>query len=399
MNLQTSPDADIDLSADTERDYINRVDAVIVDLPFRRLQRFARFESKVQSSLIIRLWSQDGLSGVGEAVVPCGPWWSGDSIEAMKATFDHYIAPILIGVKTDAPGPTMAKIGRSVRGNNFIKSGVEMALMDMLGRSLGTPISTLLGGTYRDNCSVAWPIASGNLEQDFAEMDNMISSGRASAFKVKMGALPLATELTRIEAYMDHLAGRAGLRVDPNEAWSEAEAMPALKALETTGVDFVEQPLPRHQHRSMARLAAKTHLPLMIDEGACTEADTLCAIEHGAAQILSLKLMKAGGILPSARMANIASAAGVVPYMGTFLETSLGTAAALHLACSLPALPFGGEIIGPMLLAEDIVKTPVQYALGAAQLPEGPGLGVELDDDKVKEFQRKEGYLPLEATR
>ncbi|WP_227270711.1 muconate/chloromuconate family cycloisomerase [Roseobacter weihaiensis] len=389
MNLQSSPSVEIGSTEVAEPDRIDKVEAMIVDVPFRRLQRFARFESRAQSSLVIRLWSKDGAQGVGEAVAPCGPWWSGDSVEAMHATFVHYIKPLLIGAKADAPGPTMHAIGRSVRGNSFVKAGVEMALLDLQGRKLGVPIATLLGGTYRTNCAVAWPIASGDIQQDCAEMDNMLETRRASAFKVKMGALPLSEDMARIDAYMSHLNGRAGLRVDPNEAWSEAEALPAMVALEATGIDFVEQPLPRHQMASMARLAAKTTLPLMIDEGACSAADTLCAAEHGAAQILSLKLMKAGGILPSLRMANLAAITGMSPYMGTFLETSLGTAAALHLACALPSLPFGGEIIGPMLMSEDLVETPIRYVDGAAQLPSGPGLGVDLDESRLCRFQRQ----------
>ena len=99
--------------------------------------------------------------------------------------------------------------------------------------------------------------------------------------------------------------------------------------------------------------------------------------------------MKAGGLRASKRMADIAAAGGLALYMGTFLESSLGTAADLQLAATLETLPYGGEIVGPMLLADDIVTQPIVYENGAAILPEGPGLGVALDEDKVRSLTRR----------
>ncbi len=321
--------------------------------------------------------------------MPCGPWWSGDTVETMKLMIDTYLAPGIVGQPFRGIAPAMSELDRIARGNAFAKAGVEMALVDLLGKLRGCSAADLLGGRFREACPVAWPLASGDPGQDEAEMHEMLETGRAAAFKVKMGSERLDADLGRIRRLMDSLQARAGLRVDPNEAWGETDAMYAMPRLAEIGVELVEQPVPREQMDVMARIAHCAQVPLMIDEGAQSETDALEAVKRHAAHILSLKLMKAGGLHASHRMASIAMAGGMAPYLGTFLETSIGTAAGLHLAASLPRLPFGGEVIGPMLLAEDIVTDPVVYRDGAAHLPKGPGLGISLDEDKVEHFLRR----------
>ena len=204
-----------------------------------------------------------------------------------------------------------------------------------------------------------------------------------------MGATEIDADVARIRKLLDALDGRAGLRVDPNEAWQETDALRVMPMLEEAGVELVEQPVPREQMAAMANITARARVPVMIDEGAQSEAGALETVRLKAAHIVSLKLMKAGGLRASKRMADIAAAGGLALYMGTFLESSLGTAADLQLAATLETLPYGGEIVGPMLLADDIVTQPIVYENGAAILPEGPGLGVALDEDKVRSLTRR----------
>ena len=367
---------------------IATVSTVIVDLPFRRLQRFARLDARAQNVLLVRIRTHDGVEGIGEATVPCGPWWSGDSVEAMKVTIDRYLAPGLIGQDPRDVAAIFARLGRAVRNNAFAKAGLEIALLDLIGKMHDLPVHALLGGRSRNACPVAWPLASGSLEQDIEEVDQMLGSGRASAFKVKMGATDLTADLTRISKLTQALEGRAGLRVDPNESWTEADAVRALPALAEMGVEMVEQPVERALLDGMARITARANLTIMIDEGAQSETDMIEVVKRNAAHMVSIKLMKSGGLWPAKRMADIATAAGVTLYMGTFLESSIGTAAGMQLAATCGRLPLGGEMIGPMLLAEDIVTRPLTYAGGALHLPDGPGLGVVLDEDKVRAFRR-----------
>lgn len=364
------------------------VEATILDLPFRRLQRFARLDARAQTIVLVRVRDGEGAEGIGECCVPCGPWWSGDSVESIKALIDAHLAPALIGADPESPAAAMDALDRVAHGARFAKAGVEMALLDLLGRRLGVPVAGLLGGARRHAVPVAWPLASGSDEGDLAEMEQKLAGGEASGFKMKLGATDPAADLARARLISDRLGGRGRLILDPNESWSEAQAVSLLPQLAELDVTLLEQPVRRDLAGAMVRLAARTSIPLLADEGTCTESEALALACAGGAQVLSLKLMKAGGILPSRRMADIAEAGGVVPYLGTFLESSIATAASLHLGAALPALPYGGETVGPMLLAEDVVTRPIAYADGAAHLPGGPGLGVTLNLDTVREFGR-----------
>lgn len=369
-------------------DRIHSVETTIVDLPFRRLQRFARLDARAQNSLVVRIRSHDGVEGFGEAIVPCGPWWSGDSVEAMKVTIDRYLAPELIGRDPHDLDALMARLDRTARDNRFAKAGIEMALLDILGKRHDLPVHALLGGRSRDTCPMAWPLASGDIGMDVDEIEEMLDTGKAGAFKVKMGAAEMAADLQRIERLTDALAGRAGLRVDPNESWTEADALRALPRLAALGVEMVEQPVDRAFLDGMARIVARSDVTIMIDEGAQTDRDMIDVVKRNAAHMVSIKLMKSGGIRAAKRMADIAMAAGIPLYMGTFLETSLGTAGGMQLAATFPDLPLGGEIFAPLLMLEDLVTEPLVYADGALHLPPGPGLGVTLDEDKLRAFAR-----------
>lgn len=369
---------------------ISSVETSILDVPFVRLQQFARFESRAQSTVLIRIRTECDHEGIGEVVTPCGPWWSGDSVEAVKSTIDLYFVSELIGANPLQSGDILGRLDKVARGNAFAKAGIEMALLDLAGKIHQMPVHDLLGGKVRSALPIAWPIASGNLEQDIAEMQKMVQQGLTSSFKVKMGMMPIADDLARVEKLCDAARQLGGsVRVDPNEAWGEVETRRALPFLAGLGVEMVEQPLARWNLKGMARLNSDSPITVMLDESICTAHEMFEAATLGSGSMVSLKLMKSGGLRRSKAIAHIAEAAGISLYMGTFLETSVGTAANLHLSASLQSLPLGGETIGPLLMADDIVTCPISFKDGCAHLPEGVGLGVTLDEDKVRAFTRQ----------
>lgn len=371
---------------------IELVETRIVDLPTRRLQQFARLGAYRQSVIIIRIVTRNGIEGHGEATVPGGPWWSGDSVEAMKATLDQYLVPEVLGEPVEEVSRLMNKAHARVRNNAFIKAGLEMALLDCTGRLFQVPLHVLLGGQIRRHLPVAWPLATGDINQEIEEAGQMIDSGKARAFKIKMGALPFKADLDRALAICKALAGVASVRVDPNESWDEVTTLRALGPLEDAGVEIVEQPVPRWNLDAMARLQRETRSVILIDEGVQSVHDMIEVVKRAAAGLVSLKIMKSGGIRASRAMADIAAAAGLPVYMGTFLETSLGTAANMQLAASLDALPFGGEVIGPLLLAEDLCTQPACYHDHALWLQDGPGLGVAVDPARLSAFGRGQPF-------
>jgi muconate cycloisomerase len=173
-----------------------------------------------------------------------------------------------------------------------------------------------------------------------------------------------------------------------NQAWNEADAALGIEALEAAGIDLIEQPTPREQRGALARLASRFIVPIMADEAVTGPEDALELVRGACADVFALKIAKSGGIYGMMRTAAIADAAGVSLYGGTMLEGSIGSIASAHGFAALPQLAWGTELFGPLLLKDDIVTARPQYQDFDLHLPEGPGLGLHIDEDKLAFYRR-----------
>ena len=376
---------------------IREVTTEILDIPIRRPHQFSVQKIDHQSYVLVRVRTDDGLEGIGEGVTPGGPWWGGESIESMKVMIDTYLAPQLVGEDATRTEYLLKKMDRVAAGNNFAKASLEMALYDLMGKALGVPVYALLGGLYRESLPSTWALATGSVETDVAEAEEKLETNLHSRFKIKVGADEPAADAAHVVAVCEALQGRAGVTIDPNGAWDEITAMRWLPVMEEAGVELFEQPLPRWNLEGMARLVARLDAPVMADEGVCTPQDALAAVRRGAADVFALKIPKSGGITNVKKIAAIAGAAGVPCFGGSTLETSVATAASLHVYCTLPNLTEGCELFGPLWLADDIVEETVEFRDRAVWVPCGPGLGVTLDEEKVDRY-RRDGTLSVQAS-
>lgn len=371
---------------------IGSVEVILVDLPLVRLQRFAAIGASATSIVLIRVRTEDGLEGIGEAVTPSGPWWGGESVESIKLMIDDHIAPMMIGEDPFNLSAVRARIDRALFGNPFAKAGIEMAILDLQGKALNAPLYELLGGKRRDSLPCSWPLASGEPNAEIEEAERMIAAKRYNIFKLKMGAVDPVEDVERACAVARGLEGRGSVRADPNEMWDETTAKWAVPRMADAGIAMIEQPMARWNLAASARLTERSDCAIMIDEGLCTAQDMLQISQLRAADLVSLKVMKSGGILETRRIADMAEAGGISLYMGTFLECSIGTAANMQLCATFADLPYGGELSGPGLVAEDIAVRPARYENFELQLEEGPGIATEVDEDKLKAFRRDRSY-------
>ncbi len=368
------------------------VEAVIVDLPLVREQRFAALNARGQSMVLVFVRSSCGAEGVGEASLPSGPWWGGESVESIKVHIDEYFAPLMIGEDAFAVDAIMQKLDDAVFGNSFAKAGLEMALLDLQGKVLNTPVYNLLGGKVRDSLPVSWPLATGDPNLEIEEALGKIEARLHNVFKLKMGAVEPTKDVERACAVARGLEGKAKVRCDPNGRWDETTAAWAVPRLADAGVDLIEQPLQRWNIEGCARLTASCPIVHMLDESVCTLQDMQRIAQLRAASLISLKIMKTGGMRRSKVLAEMALAAGIPVYMGTFLESSFGTGANMQFCATLKDLPFGGELAGALLVSESITQRPADYHDFELHLQDGVGLGVEVDGDKLAAFRRDRNY-------
>lgn len=367
---------------------ITSVDAILVDLPTIRAHRLAMATMQQQTLVIVRLRASDGIEGIGEATTIGGLSYGEESPEGIKLTIDTYLAPALIGQDAANIHGAMARLNKVARGNRFAKSALETALLDAQGKRLGVPLATLLGGTVRDALPVLWTLASGDTARDIEEAERLLAERRHDTFKLKIGRRAVRDDVAHVAAIKRALGDRARVTVDVNQAWNEADAATGVAMLEAAGIDLIEQPIARENRVGLARLAARFVVPIMADEAVTGPEDAMELARLGAADVFALKIAKSGGIFGMLRTAAVGDAAGIALYGGTMLEGSVGTIAAAHGFCTLPQLAWGTELFGPLLLKDDVVVERPGYRDFALRLPDGPGLGLALDEDKLAHYRR-----------
>jgi muconate cycloisomerase len=368
---------------------ITRIEAFLVDVPTIRPHVLAMTTMHAQTLCLVRVHCSDGIIGIGEATTIGGLAYGPESPEGIQLAIDTYFAPILLACDPTRPAEAMAKLGKLIVGNHFAKCAIETALLDAQGKRVGLPVSELLGGRVRDALPVLWTLASGDTARDIAEAEDMIDRRRHKAFKLKIGKRALSEDVAHVGAIKKALGDTASVRVDVNMAWDETTALTGIEMLADAGCDLVEQPIIRHNRAGMARLAARSRIPIMADEALTGPASAYDHAVHAAANVFAVKIEQSGGLHAAKQVQAIADAAGIALYGGTMLEAGVGTIASAHVFATFPTLAFGTELFGPLLLTEEILAEPLDYADFGLTLPAGPGLGIALDDDRVA-FHRRD---------
>jgi muconate cycloisomerase len=385
------PDTLLNVAAGLARDMsIASISATIVDVPTIRGHKLSNTSVTAQNYVIIRLRLKNGVEGIGEAATLGGPRWAEESVEAIKANIDTYLAPALLGRRADLFVAGAAVMAAAAKRNYAAKAAIETAMFDAVGKTLGLPISALLGGAVRTSIPVLWTLASGDPAQEIEEAEQKISLRLHRTFKIKIGAQTPEQDMARLQLISRALRDRVTLIADVNQAWDETTAKTFLPRLRDIGIALVEQPVPAWNISALARLRQNAGgPPLLADECVFSAHDMLAVAQANAADAVSLKLVKHGGLLALKDVAAIAQAAGIGLYGGCLLESSIGSAAHLQVFATLPTLAWGCEHFGPQILVDDLVETPLRYENFEVHLPTGAGLGLVVDEDKLKHFARK----------
>lgn len=371
---------------------ITHVETIPVEIPVDRKvgtvqqAKGFRFASQI---LLVAVHTDRDLTGVGE--VTASPDWSGETCLGAQALIDRHLAPRLIGEDPRRIRGCLQRLA-STFGNPFAKAGIELALFDLLGRSLQTPLYQLLGGAVRSNeLPLRFPIMPVGPEASADAARRMVADGFRT-LKLKVGRDPLEFDLERLRQVREAVGDEVRLTVDANGGWSVNEAIRAAPQLEEYGVLFVEQPVPRGDLEGLARVRQQIRLPVMADESVFTVQDAQRCLELKAADIISIYPGKNGGLWNSLTIAAMAEAAGVHCAIGSNLEWDLGSAAMAHLSVAVPNIcveRYGADIIGPVFHVEHATSPVLSLKSGWVTVPEGPGLGLELDWDAVERLRMR----------
>jgi muconate cycloisomerase len=276
---------------------------------------------------------------------------------------------------------------RLVFGNSFTKAGVEMALWDLLGKSAGLPLYRLLGGPLRETVPTKFSV-SGAPPQEAARIAAWAVEQGFRVMKVKVGLVP-EEDVARVKAVREAIGPNVKLGVDANGGWSGAAARQVIPRLEQHGIAFVEQPVRAGDPVALAEVRRSTTLPIIADESVTTPEEAFTLARAGAADVFSVYVGK-GGIGPARQIAAFAQAAGLCCTVGSNLELGTAAAAMIHLATAtsgVNAEEFPCDILTPFYYPSDLLATDLDIAAGSARPPEGPGLGVEWDEDAIAHYR------------
>ncbi|MCU4315274.1 muconate/chloromuconate family cycloisomerase [Acinetobacter bereziniae] len=365
------------------------IETLLVEIPTIRPHKMAVATMQTQTLVLIKITTEDGFVGWGEATTIGGLGYGEESPESVQTNIDTYFAPLLKTLSGLNIAQTMQIIHRNINGNRFAKCAIQTALLDIQSQRSGIPLSELLGGRLRDSISVLWVLASGDTEKDIAEAKKMITAKRHNIFKLKIGSRPLEQDIEHVLAIKQALGSEISIRVDVNRAWSELTAIKGIKMLQDGGVDLIEQPCAIQNIDAMQRLTRKFDIAIMADESLMGPQSAYELAKCNAASVFAVKVAQSGGLTEACEVGKLANLAGIDLYGGTMLEGPVGTIASAHVFSTFSNLAYGTELFGPLLLTEQILKKPLQYENFELKIPTASGLGIELDEDKIDKLRRK----------
>jgi muconate cycloisomerase len=311
-------------------------------------------------------------------------YYAPETQEDVVSTIRNYMSPLLMGMDPFEMEKIDDLFHKTIDGHHFSKSAVEMALWDIMGKALGVPLYTLLGGKFREGVPLVAILQSEDTDEIVREAEDWVSRG-FQQIKVKVGFGP-DKDVAKVEAVRRAVGDGIAIRVDAEESYDLKVALAVARRLEDLDIELFSQPIPRHNYHDMGVLRRSVGIPLLLDESITTPEDVLLATRLETGDLVNIKVVKSGGILNSKRMAAIAKAAGKDCLVGSMLEMGPGTIFAGHFAISTGNVTYASEIVGPLLLSDDILADPVVVENGRLRVPDSPGLGIQLDSAKMRKY-------------
>jgi muconate cycloisomerase len=358
---------------------IRRVDAIPVALPLTKPMKMAGVTIAHAHNLLVRVEARDGTVGWGEAA--SAPTMTGDTLGSLTAAVRDHLGPLLIDRDAWMRPALCRALKSTLLGNTGAHSAVEVALVDLAGQAAGLPGIDTMGGAQRTQVAPMWLLGNATPEQDIAEAQAKLRQG-FKFFKLKIGVKPLAVEIAGTLAVRAALGPAVPLCADANCGLTLADARRYAERTREADLLFLEQPLAHDDLEGFAALARAAPVPIGVDEGIHSIADVEAHARCGAGGV-SLKLIKLGGMTAALEAAMLCRRLGLrVNVAAKIAESSIASAAAVHLACAVPAVDWGVSLTH-FYLAEDLVRRPLPMGDDGVSLPLGPGLGIAVDENAV----------------
>lgn len=342
--------------------------------------------------VVAKVFTDTGVVGYGEA-----PPWLAVSREAQSSIvkiLQDYLAPAVMGMDPFNIVAVNMKMERCCPANPMARCVIDMAMYDIVAKTLNQPLYNIIGGKIRDRIPLCGLVHYGEIPDMITQTHWWKGMGYGT-IRLKMGR-GIKQDEQVMAAMRKEFGDDLKIRVDINQAYSVNQAKKFLDVMEQYDVELVEQPVHYRDFDGMAEVSHHGHTPIMAHESLYDIYDAVDLIKKGAIGLLGLKLDRPGGISNALKGIALGELFNIPCSMISSEELGVSTAASMHLAATIKKLDFAGEATGPLLIEDDIVKEKVRIEDGCALVPEGPGFGVEIDDEKLNYYC--EGMVSCDET-
>lgn len=372
---------------------ITRIETRIVEIPVENPYVYSHGALTAFSNVLVWVHTDEGITGIGEASFVPGGGVSEETPESTKPMIDHYLAPAVVGEDPFAVEQIHRKMDSVVPRNLVAKGGIDLALWDVMGKALNQPAYNLLGGMIEPKMLCTYTLSI-DTPEGMAEQALIRKQQGYRTLVIKIGREP-SSDLERVRLVREAVGDEVSLRLDANEAYRPEQAIAIIRQMERYRPEFVEEPVKRWDIEGMARVAQAVDTPISSDESNTSLDSVLRLIQRRAAGIINIKISKNGGLWRSKKIAAVAEAAGIPCIVGGANTYEVGRQACRHFAVSTgPAqVVMGSEGCAPASQSkiDDVTQQVITYedvtrGLGYVEVLPGPGLGFELDEDKVRRF-------------
>jgi L-Ala-D/L-Glu epimerase len=363
---------------------IERIEVIPARLPLREPFVVAYATQHDVPTVWVRVTTRAGLIGWGEATPD--PNVTGESFASTAAVLHKDLAPALIGHDARDREAATHLLDARVEHVPAAKAALDIALNDLVARAHGIPLWALLGGRSKPHLTISRVVsikAPAAMAKD--ALRHVADGFKTVKLKVGDSANP-RLDVARIAAVRAAIGPEIGIKVDVNQGWkTPGIAIPAIREALASAPDYFEQPVAQWDIEGLAEVRRQTGATIMADEACHGVREMQRIVSLRAADLVNIKLMKTGGLHNALRVNAIAEAAGITAQVGTMVESSIASAAGLHLAMALANVRTV-EMGGPLMIPEEIGNLRACYDRDRITLPDGPGLGIEVNEAAVKRF-------------
>lgn len=322
--------------------------------------------------IIVKIETEDGMVGFGEA--PPTAVITGDTKGSIATAIMDVIRPNLIGMSIDGLEDIFHKLDTCILKNTSAKAAVDMAIYDLYAKSLNRPLYRVLGG-YRNEIETDITISANSTDEMVKDSLEAVAKG-FRILKVKVGKEG-RLDIERIAMIRKAIGNNIILRVDANQGWEAKQSVRIIRTMEDKGleIELVEQPVNAHDFAGMQYVTQNVNTKILADESVFSAEDAIRIITGRAADLINIKLMKAGGIHNALKICDIAGLYGVECMIGCMLESKISVSAAAHLAGAKRNITMA-DLDGPALCIEDPYEGGPEFRANKIYLNETTGLGI-----------------------